>query len=186
MQGYTSGSGVAAGVGRGLLGAVGLPISGAFDFVSAVSAGIAMSAGVSHYIPRRRAGRVDDVAPGRAARARFARCVHAALDGDGRAGPCASCQPANVVLIYLVADSDGGSERTEVDVEQPALVLSCGNLLVLQEGGVGMATAVSLAGTLPNHDPGLLYHGVCHASWYGVLYWMFCCGCFGLLWTNIS
>lgn len=45
--GYTDGSGVVRGLGRGLAGAVGLPVSGALAAISAVSAGIAAATGVS-------------------------------------------------------------------------------------------------------------------------------------------
>lgn len=45
--GYADGTGVAAGVGRGLLGAVGLPLSGALDLVSGVASGIASSTGIA-------------------------------------------------------------------------------------------------------------------------------------------
>ena len=38
---------MAAGVGRGLLGAVGLPLSGALDLVSGVASGIAASTGMA-------------------------------------------------------------------------------------------------------------------------------------------
>ena len=50
MAGYSSGSssGLAMGLGRGLLGAVGLPLSGALDLVSSISAGIATTAGITH------------------------------------------------------------------------------------------------------------------------------------------
>lgn len=50
MAGYSSGSssGLALGLGRGLLGAVGLPLSGALDLVSSISTGIANTAGISH------------------------------------------------------------------------------------------------------------------------------------------
>lgn len=45
--GYADGSGVVRGFGRGLAGAVGLPLGGALRAISAVSAGLAASAGVS-------------------------------------------------------------------------------------------------------------------------------------------
>lgn len=48
-----------AGVGRGLIGAVGLPLSGALDLVTAVSSGLAASAGVSQYAQPRRSGRMS-------------------------------------------------------------------------------------------------------------------------------
>ena len=45
--GYSDGSGVVRGLGRGLAGAVGLPLGGALAAISAVSAGLAAAAGVS-------------------------------------------------------------------------------------------------------------------------------------------
>lgn len=45
--GYADGSGVVRGFGRGLAGVVGLPLGGALRAISAVSAGLAASAGVS-------------------------------------------------------------------------------------------------------------------------------------------
>ena len=57
IQGYSTGSGVLSGLGRGLLGAIGLPVSGALELVGAVSAGLASSAGIAHRPVPRRAGR---------------------------------------------------------------------------------------------------------------------------------
>lgn len=45
--GYADGSGVVRGLGRGLAGAVGLPVSGALAAISALSAGLAAATGVS-------------------------------------------------------------------------------------------------------------------------------------------
>ncbi len=45
--GYSDGSGVVRGPGRGLAGAVGLPLGGALAAISAVSAGLAAATGVS-------------------------------------------------------------------------------------------------------------------------------------------
>ena len=58
LEGYSTGrsGGLALGLGRGLLGAVGLPLSGALDLVSSVSSSIASTAGVSHNPQRKRAG----------------------------------------------------------------------------------------------------------------------------------
>lgn len=58
MEGYSTGrkGGLAMGLGRGLLGVVGLPLSGALDLVSSVSAGVAATAGVSHTPQLRRPG----------------------------------------------------------------------------------------------------------------------------------
>lgn len=44
---YQEGTGVLLGAGRGLLGMVGLPLSGALDLVASLSAGLASSAGIS-------------------------------------------------------------------------------------------------------------------------------------------
>ena len=59
VAGYGSGSssGLALGLGRGLLGVVGLPLSGALSLVSSVSAGIASSTGVT-YTPKRGAAAI--------------------------------------------------------------------------------------------------------------------------------
>lgn len=46
--GYSDGSGIVRGLGRGLAGAVGLPLGGALAAISAVSAGLAAAAGVSN------------------------------------------------------------------------------------------------------------------------------------------
>jgi hypothetical protein len=45
--GYTDGSGVVRGLGRGLAGAVGLPVSGALAAIEALTCGIAAASGVS-------------------------------------------------------------------------------------------------------------------------------------------
>lgn len=45
--GYTDGSGVVRGFGRGLAGAVGLPVSGALAAIEALTSGIAAATGVS-------------------------------------------------------------------------------------------------------------------------------------------
>ena len=51
------------GIGQGLLGAVGLPLSGALDLLSAVSTGLAASAGVSQHAALVRAARPPGDAP---------------------------------------------------------------------------------------------------------------------------
>lgn len=57
LQSYSAGGGVLGGIGRGLLGTVALPVSGALELVGATAEGLARSAGVSHAAVRRRRGR---------------------------------------------------------------------------------------------------------------------------------
>lgn len=49
VAGYSSGVGIWRGLGNGLVGVVGLPVSGALGFVSAVSTGLARATGTYHF-----------------------------------------------------------------------------------------------------------------------------------------
>ncbi|KAK9844032.1 hypothetical protein WJX81_002459 [Elliptochloris bilobata] len=138
------------GVGRGLLGAVGLPLAGALELVAAASAGTAATVGVSRRARPRRAARPPVGADVHASPAAFARHLgavyHAHCEAISAGLVCCSSAAAGTSAA-LAADEDaweviGGA----LAVHRAVLVVTARELLVLADGGTSLVATLPLAG----------------------------------------
>ncbi|CAL8468704.1 g8244 [Coccomyxa elongata] len=141
-KGQRQGGGIMAGISRGFLGAVGVPLTGALDLVSGVTAGIASTTGVARQPsvrhPQRFAGKGDSCASPALCMQLLSRLPGLAEVGSYRL----HCSAAGAALLGEV----DGDVLGALAVELPVLLLTDFTLVVLAEQGLGVAAVLHLNG----------------------------------------
>ncbi|BDA43314.1 probable vacuolar protein sorting-associated protein 13B [Coccomyxa sp. Obi] len=141
-KGQRQGGGIMAGISRGVLGAVGIPLTGALDLVSGVTAGIASTTGVARRPSVRHSQRFAGKGDSFASPALYMHLL-SRLPGLAEVGSYRlHCSAADATLLGEV----DGDVLGALAVELPVLLLTDFALVVLAGQGLGVAAVLHLDG----------------------------------------